>query len=161
MGNLYFCRPWTLTSAWYLVLHVSSGYKIVVLNRDPIAPDVASDKDSISTPIFLSAKAKFNFSSTKSHNFHVDVKRWKNKNKNKGWFFQLGKELNVNCESMGKEIQRIWRFVRNLKAIFRFSRFVFVRFSASPTKLFDFFLTCDARFDVYSLLLSTWKWSCV
>lgn len=76
MGYLYFCWPWALTSAWYLVLHVSSGYKIVVLNSDPIAPDVASDKDSISTPIFLLAEAKFKFSSTKSQNYYVDEKKY-------------------------------------------------------------------------------------
>lgn len=46
----YFCSPWEArTSAWYLALQVSRGYKIVVLTRAPIAPDVASDIDSRST----------------------------------------------------------------------------------------------------------------
>lgn len=51
MGYLYFCWPWARTSAWYLVLQVSSGYKMVVLNRDPMAPEVASDRDSRSRAI--------------------------------------------------------------------------------------------------------------
>lgn len=51
MKHLYFCWPWALASAWYLVLQVSSGYKMVVLNSDPMAPEVASDIDSRSTPI--------------------------------------------------------------------------------------------------------------
>ena len=50
--NLYFCWCWVRTSAWYLVLQVSRGYKMVVLTRAPMAPEVASDKDSRSMPIF-------------------------------------------------------------------------------------------------------------
>lgn len=53
VDNLYFCWPCAWTSAWYLVLHVSSGYNIVVLNSDPMAPDVASVIDSRSTPIYV------------------------------------------------------------------------------------------------------------
>lgn len=45
-SNLYFCRWRALTSAWYLVLQVSRGYNMVVLTRAPMAPEVASDKDS-------------------------------------------------------------------------------------------------------------------
>ena len=33
-------------------MQVSSGYKMVVLRSDPMAPEVASDIDSKSTPIF-------------------------------------------------------------------------------------------------------------
>ena len=51
--NLYFCWWWPLTSAWYLVLQVSRGYKMVVLTRAPTAPDVASNRDSVSKPICL------------------------------------------------------------------------------------------------------------
>lgn len=53
MGHLYFCWPWALTSAWYLVLQVSSGYKMVLLSSAPTAPEVASDKDWRSTAISL------------------------------------------------------------------------------------------------------------
>lgn len=53
IGNLYLRRPWAWTSAWYLALQVSRGYKIVVLTIAPMAPEVASDIDSRSTDIFL------------------------------------------------------------------------------------------------------------
>lgn len=46
---LYLRRPWARISAWYLALQVSSGYNMVVLTTEPIAPDVASEIDSRST----------------------------------------------------------------------------------------------------------------
>lgn len=58
MGHLYFCWPWALTSAWYLVLQVSSGYKMVVLSSAPTAPEVASDKDWRSTAISESRSSR-------------------------------------------------------------------------------------------------------
>lgn len=50
---LYLAWSFALTSAWYLVLQVSSGYRMVVLSSDPMAPEVASDIDSRSILIFL------------------------------------------------------------------------------------------------------------
>lgn len=49
--HLYFWWPCAWTSAWYLVLQVSRGYRMVVLTSAPTAPEVASDKDSMSTAL--------------------------------------------------------------------------------------------------------------
>ena len=40
---------------------MSNGYKMVVLTRDPMAPEVASDIDSKSTPIFDFTNPTFSY----------------------------------------------------------------------------------------------------
>jgi hypothetical protein len=51
VADLYLLGPWSVcTSAWNLVLQVSSGYSTVVLTSAPTAPDAASARLSQSTP---------------------------------------------------------------------------------------------------------------
>lgn len=49
LGGYPYFRDWD--SAWYFVLQVSKGYRIVVLRRPPTAPEVASAKLSKSNPM--------------------------------------------------------------------------------------------------------------
>jgi hypothetical protein len=49
LGDYPYFRDWD--SAWYFVLQVSNGYRIVVLTKPPTAPEVASVKLSISNPM--------------------------------------------------------------------------------------------------------------